>query len=108
MATFKVLPFQPERVPYFYLTRLGERRVRVQWTWNYVTQQFVLRLLDPQTEALLWARPVLYGTNLLHGCTVEGLEELAIIPLDPDGAFLTVGITPENAKAIRMWLVNYG
>lgn len=103
-----LLAFNPRKVPYQYLCTLDKLGVRVRWDWNYVTRQFMFSLLDPDTDALLWRRPVLYGTNLLHGCTVDGLQRVAIVPTDAAGAFREEGITPENIEAIQMWVMIYG
>lgn len=103
-----ILPFSPRRVPYQYTTTIRGRRFRIVWGWNHVGQFFTFALQDPETGELLWRRPVLYGADLLYGCTVNGLQGLALIPIDDAGAYIKEGITLENAETIKMRLIEIG
>ena len=104
----KLLPFDPERVPYKYRTTLGERDVIVEWRWNFVGNFFTLTLYDAETGELLWHRPVRYGVNLLMGCVEDGLVGIGVVPLDPELALRSVGINAQNASLVRMWIVEVG
>lgn len=97
-----VLPFNPAEVPYQYKYRLGERTFTFRWEWNFVAGWFRLVILDENGD-LVWTRPVLWGTDLLFGCTVPGLSDYVLVPGDPAGV-LRDGITWNNAELARMYL----
>ncbi|MEM3554205.1 MAG: hypothetical protein QXU79_00070 [Candidatus Micrarchaeaceae archaeon] len=110
MEVYEV-PFDPEKVPYRVRLHLpGARRpVLVEYNWNYVGGYFTFAILDEKTGELRWKRPMLYGLDLLLGCTLPELWGWGIVVGDWTGAGLR-GVTLADWRAgnVKLWAYRRG